>query len=536
MKKKLTFTVMIALVMGLAACGSSNTANNTVAATSTSVPTATNIPTPTVTNTPVPTATNTPVPTATNTPKPTATSTPKPTVTSTPKPTVTSSPKPTATSTPKPTATNTPKPTATPTPAGQVCSVEFQGTLYELEIQQDGSCMLICAETDTVNGLELPTGEVIDATFTSTLKTCYKGTYVMDADGNGFSCVFEKQYDSMENSEGFTDEIKEKLLGVYKMLVDMEQMPQEAYQMYASLLEGEVMETTLTSLHKVYGQKDNSEIKLKKVEDAINIIEFTDTSILKYTKRIGNGYYDVMEYDYDGNLLMEKSVNGADIWSYTEYYPNGTRKKSANSFTTSNGAKIQEVYYDENGNKTSEKTIEYDQNGGRTEYTYYDNGQNKTEYTYDADGKLTEWIEYGENGDIINGLYQVETISADALPTWKEYKDGKLLSTIKYNADGSVNERIEREYAEDGKLLRAVTYNAEGLISEKSEYTYAEDGTKTKTTTDSSNVVREIREFYANGNLKLWKEYDENGILIYWQTRDEEGNPTGATGDGSEMH
>ena len=133
--KKRQFGLLLAVILGLAACGSMPNAEESKttyepAITSTTVvePEKTVTPgevtltptgetgsedktaTPAPTNTPEPTATPTPKPTATPTPKPTNTPTSKPTATLTPKPTNT----PTPTATPEPTATPTPKPTATP--------------------------------------------------------------------------------------------------------------------------------------------------------------------------------------------------------------------------------------------------------------------------------------------------------------------------------------------------------------------------------------------------------------------------------------
>jgi antitoxin component YwqK of YwqJK toxin-antitoxin module len=132
-----------------------------------------------------------------------------------------------------------------------------------------------------------------------------------------------------------------------------------------------------------------------------------------------------------------------------EYYENGNVKKIT-YFDKKNGQmeKIKEEDYFNNGQKEYERffsnnelngpCIEYYENGGKKrEYnhkngvmdgvdtTYYENGQKRQEGTFkdgEKDGKWTRWYENGQKKD--EGTY----------------KDGELISTKRWNEDGSVKE------------------------------------------------------------------------------------------------
>ena len=74
---------------------------------------------------------------------------------------------------------------------------------------------------------------------------------------------------------------------------------------------------------------------------------------------------------------------------------------------------------------------------------------------------------------------------------WEEYKydsAGNRTKETFYNADGSVNYRVEYEY-EDGKNTKRTVYNADGIINCREEYDSAGNMTKATWYDADGNVI-----------------------------------------------
>lgn len=141
----------------------------------------------------------------------------------------------------------------------------------------------------------------------------------------------------------------------------------------------------------------------------------------------------------DGKVIMETVVtNGEEHTKGYEYTENGERY--IRQETIESKSIHREIYYDENGGVSADRTVEYDGDENVTKILRY------------KDGNFDYWYEYSD-------YKPVEALSGKTL-----YKPQK---TIIRNEDGTVQYTVEQQYYEKGKaFISRIVYKADGTRDE----------------------------------------------------------------------
>ena len=225
---------------------------------------------------------------------------------------------------------------------------------------------------------------------------------------------------------------------------------------------------------------------------------------------------DISEHDENGNVLSYRSVcydSVGEISSSAEYRYDG------------NGNRIEYkvMYYGDDGNISASyhDVWTYDEKGNQIEYICYDedgNIEERTENEYDAFGNHIRYEEYDKDGE---STYKL-------LRTYGEH--GNLLLFAEY-WDGSLKNKIEREFDENDKERKAVFYDGDGNITRVTEQEYAENGRSVKFIDyDAVGVIdyEIVYEYSENENLikRVECHYNDDGSVdrIWEQKYDETGN------------
>ena len=112
------------------------------------------------------------------------------------------------------------------------------------------------------------------------------------------------------------------------------------------------------------------------------------------------------------------------------------------------GNKIEDNFYDSDGNLSSKDTYEYDEKGNNIEKNNYDSDgslNSKTTYKYDKKGNKIEDNSYDSDG------------SLNSKTTYKYDEKGNM---IEYNTDGRFGEKYtyKYEYDKNNNWIQQVTY------------------------------------------------------------------------------
>lgn len=226
-------------------------------------------------------------------------------------------------------------------------------------------------------------------------------------------------------------------------------------------------------------------------------------------------------YDDDGSILYE-SVRECD-----EY---GNEKSYNSVYYYENGeiSSAEEYQYDRNGNKIEDKYISYDIDGSTLMFSH------KT-WAYDAAGNEIEYVKYDENGDIEARAEREYDANGNQIKAVDFDEDNivKRREEIEYDAGGNEikrelhvyghTEETIRTYDEYGNLILCVIYNRSySRIDEKIKYEYDENG----------NMIKEVHHknpqtvgYWTERDLDFWweYEYDENGREIKSIRHDSDG-------------
>ena len=158
---------------------------------------------------------------------------------------------------------------------------------------------------------------------------------------------------------------------------------------------------------------------------------------------------------------------------------------------------------------------------------------------YSDDGKLEAYVSRTYDGDV---LMQEQYFSPDGVPTefygydeegnlrWEQiYNElGRVERSEEYNADGTLDARIECEYSSDGKEGRETLYDADGNMLEYVLLEYYDNGQVAKAMEcDSVGRPTKVMYYDESGGLTRVETYDENGKLVDIETYDENGNLIG---------
>ena len=157
---------------------------------------------------------------------------------------------------------------------------------------------------------------------------------------------------------------------------------------------------------------------------------------------------------------------------------------------------------------------------------------------YSDDGKLEAYVSRTYDGDV---LMQEQYFSPDGVPTefygydeegnlrWEQiYNElGRVERSEEYNADGTLDARIECEYSSDGRLGEETLYDADGKRLQSALLEYDDNGQVAKAMEyDSEGRLTKVMCYDENGGLTRVETYDENGKLVDTETYDENGNVT----------
>ena len=227
---------------------------------------------------------------------------------------------------------------------------------------------------------------------------------------------------------------------------------------------------------------------------------------------------------YEGDRLVyeEKADDRGDVVEKTEYDESGRAFKVTKFRNGTIAYEDEYAYGDSEGNYTLTAIV----------YNVKGEASNKTVITYEnaipvkevaglsenEDEKLVTTYKYNEDGTVLkeitsagvkvrevlddgNGviIYDHE-VNSDGAATRTYYIAGEDIEKIEsYNKEGKLVYSMAYEYNDDGKVKKTVTTNANGDVKDYSEYTYV-DG-----------KLAAIHKYNANKTINSTVTYDENG-------------------------
>ncbi|MDQ3111323.1 MAG: hypothetical protein M3R17_15660 [Bacteroidota bacterium] len=251
-------------------------------------------------------------------------------------------------------------------------------------------------------------------------------------------------------------------------------------------------------------------------------------------------YYEIVKEE--GKDTVENPYQNADRNYDVSYTPKGGISNATVYFTGAKveynfnfkydnaGNKIQETWFNEEGNLDSRITRKFSNNGFLMEIKKYDDttAEYIDKYVYEVDpvGRPLKITHYdGENALIESTTFlydgygnAIEEHSFDA--KGKELRktlcsyDSRHLVTAKdiYNGDGSLQSKAKFTYEFRGKLSGEQIFDNNGKLVEKNTYVYNDQGDKTEWTSfDRTGFVAYkytySYEYDANGNWVRCKEF-----------------------------
>ena len=161
---------------------------------------------------------------------------------------------------------------------------------------------------------------------------------------------------------------------------------------------------------------------------------------------------------------------------------------------------------DANGSEIEHLELDYDEEGRElVSYgTQDDDGMIRMiKYTFEYDNNTTRTIHHDGISDVVD-WYEENEISAD----------GKVMHSVRYSADGIVQNSYDHEYDESGNMIKLFQYDAKGNLEIYYIFTYDNRG---------NNVLQQC--YRADGELLHYTEniYDENGNVLEWRVYDGDG-------------
>ncbi len=192
----------------------------------------------------------------------------------------------------------------------------------------------------------------------------------------------------------------------------------------------------------------------------------------------------------------------------------GAERKSEDGILTDMGVCndygdwVQWLYFDEEGNLTSESTAEY---------TYDKKGNKLTDKLYE-DGQLVSFGEYELDSQGISfKKYETEEYEDGSRCVYEYNESGDSMGYVLCDEEGNITESYRTEYItdEEDNLLGEKVYENEVLTQEIS---YA----SAKNEEEEFLYAEEVAHYSEDGS-KLVEKYDENGELISELSYDAEG-------------
>lgn len=194
--------------------------------------------------------------------------------------------------------------------------------------------------------------------------------------------------------------------------------------------------------------------------------------------------WTIYEYDAAGNLLKEShyydwNPDSPDEWTEYEYDQAGNLIQKSDENRTykyeydAAGNLIMETYYN-NGTEWERREYEYNEDGKQIKlnWYYWDDGTGKvmlmSEREYDAAGNEVVYRAYHDSPSAWN-----REVPVGSLAYWGEYtydEEGNRISTIIYNADGSIDSQYETTYSvkeefdEAGRVIKRTNYENDVML------------------------------------------------------------------------
>lgn len=242
-------------------------------------------------------------------------------------------------------------------------------------------------------------------------------------------------------------------------------------------------------------------------------------AIIQKVYKDGVHYYTLeYTYEYTSDNTYTRVIEYTEGWGkgrkVTEYYENNKKTQVVTEYEDSyKSADKETVNYDAEGHVASKIILI-----GNVETEYDKDGKVVSTTTYNANGTKTVTIGNVDTVYDADGKEDSVTIrNADGSKTVvkgnKETvydKDGKVVSTTTHNADGTttvVKGNIETLYDSNGKTISTTTINADGtktVVKGNEEFLYGKDG----------KLISRTETIYENGVKSEVNVYDKDDNLI----------------------
>lgn len=187
------------------------------------------------------------------------------------------------------------------------------------------------------------------------------------------------------------------------------------------------------------------------------------------------------------------------------------------------GALIERISYDGNGNITSHSVYAINADGRSTKIVTYNGSgavESRSTITYESGGAAER---------VVQRLYNADG-SLDYVYIYNYNTDGHMVEAVHYNADGSFDMRVINSYDTRGKLLETDMYDAQGKLTVRMTWTYSEQGAMIESSSvlylngiewlsDRTGYSGYGFDAYGNWIKRVESEWVEKFGKEYWEPR-----------------
>jgi len=312
---------------------------------------------------------------------------------------------------------------------------------------------------------------------------------------------------------------------------------QKKYDASGSVTETEIIVTGKDG-HPVREEKYDAKGTLVYYRDATRLVE----SI--YENGVFAGKQET-EFFSDGTMKKSETTDALGrLTDYQEFFSTGEHKKQESKGYDKNGQVVSYSYsennedgnlvyreqyeLDENGNYKEKYVARYDKNQNviyseriengvlvyRSSAEYFENGDCKKEESYshreiDIEYNLRE---YDEKGREIYREFATTILASNR--TDKEIRKTEYDSKDRVVREERSTETVFPDRSEKGTEVNIYTYNANGNIAKQ----------ETIFTASNGHYEHKVSEYYENGKIKMYCQYDRQGKLIEKRAYDVNGN------------
>lgn len=339
---------------------------------------------------------------------------------------------------------------------------------------------------------QMPNGLVLSDT--TNFKNCVEKseyTYTFDEYGNQLSSHEEGQRTYKPGEEGtdasyeydhiYYHDASGELIGSLEFSPD-NSFPKVGTSFYYSEPECEyddngllIKETNGKSYHEYEYDEHGNLIKDTYTANSGTDNEWTTSTVYTYEEKVCKTVKEVKKPDTEEKEVIGISTTtdsaGAFLYSNRYLYDNRGRLIGV---VDNKGTTNEYNEYNDDG-----LLIRTSSDGMIADITYDDSGKRiREDYREEIDGEIVMYgdCECDDDGNLLRvTVHAIDPYYEDSngLVYENEYKDGLLMTTRYYNADGSLDEYEEYKYDSDDKILSLTYYNADGSIACIDTPTYA---------------------------------------------------------------